>query len=115
MIYPLTDRQAYLFLRYCQDKEERKNLDLICNLIKDIFEKRKAQLPNINKDTSYLLYQRRTKEYQDLLDSHWFLTKDIHRWLKLVEELSGEDISSLSKPSIIFYKDLAKIINAIII
>ena len=60
---------------------------------------------------SYIM--KRLKEYQNLLDAHWFLTKDIYKWLNTIEELSGKDIKSLSNSNIILYKDIARVIHAI--
>lgn len=101
------------FLRYSKDDKERALLHEAINLIDDLAEKVKDDIPKIDKSLSYKIHNESVLNYQNLLDASWFLSVEINRWIDSIEFLSGSPIKALTNEVIILYKDITKVVNAI--
>jgi len=101
------------FLRYCKDDNERNNIEILCNRIKSYSKKFFRELPLIDKSRSSQIYIREYKKYEKLLDSEWFLSNDIKNWFRQIEYYVDDNLNNLDDSSIVFYKNLATVINSI--
>ena len=102
------------FLRFCKDVSEKEELSNICASLESFIAKKRLEISNIDKSSSLILYKKAVKECEQIMDAHWFLSEEIHRWVKTIEDLSSSDISTIDEDyKIIFLKDLCKVLHAI--
>ena len=101
------------FLRFCKNLSEREELSNICTSLELFITKKRLVISSIDKSTSLSPYKQAVKECEQMMDAHWFLSEEIHRWVKTIEDLSNSNISEIDDYKIIFYKDLCKVIHAI--
>ena len=101
------------FLRFCKENSERVELSQLCLSIKKVAEKKRNLISLIDKSQSLDLYKNSVKEYENIMDAHWFLAEEIHRWVETIEKISDELVSNLSNENIVLYKDICKVIHAI--
>ena len=64
------------FIRYFRNKKERNSINVlgkrVLNIADDIFQ----ELDKIDKRTSLKKYNEKYKQYENILDCHWFLTRE---------------------------------------
>jgi len=101
------------FLRYFKDEAERKYIDLLCEDINKLTDKWGDKIKLIDRQKYPQLVVEKYREYERLLDVHWFLYHEIKGWYLQIEDLVGRGVSELADSSIVFYKDLVSVINAI--
>ena len=88
-------------------------IKLLCDQIFDYSEKRRLELPLIDKSSSLSLYKEKTKEWEYLADTHWFFSSELYKAKELIESLAGQSSVDISDASIILFRDITKIIHAI--
>ena len=101
------------FIRFCKSTLERDKIKLLCDQIFDYSEKRRLELPLIDKSSSLSLYKEKTKEWEYLADTHWFFSSELYKAKELIESLAGQSSVDISDASIILFRDITKIIHAI--
>ena len=101
------------FLRFCKDTNEKPDLKILCSLIKEIADEKRIEIANIDKSSTLEPYKKAVKECEQIMDTHWFLSEEIYRWVSTIEEISNSKIESLDDLKIVFYKDVCKVIHAI--
>tara|TARA_B110000003_G_scaffold89929_1_gene91994 strand:- start:5547 stop:9485 length:3939 start_codon:yes stop_codon:yes gene_type:complete len=101
------------FLRFCKNASEKEDLKNLCKLIKVVADKKRIEISNIDKSSSLEPYKKAVKECEQIMDTHWFLSEEIYRWVATIEEISNAKVGSLDDTKIIFYKDICKVIHAI--
>ena len=101
------------FIRFCKENSERIQLSELCLSIKKEAEKKRNLISLIDKSQSLDLYKKSVKEYENIMDAHWFLSEEIYRWVETIEKISDELVSNLSNENIVLYKDICKVIHAI--
>ena len=101
------------FLRFCKDNNEKYDLKILCSSIKELADQKRIEIANIDKSSSLEPYKRAVKECEQIMDTHWFLSEEIYRWVSTIEEISNSKIESLDDSKIVFYKDVCKVIHAI--
>tara|TARA_Y100000739_G_scaffold229854_1_gene246724 strand:- start:7030 stop:10965 length:3936 start_codon:yes stop_codon:yes gene_type:complete len=101
------------FLRFCKNPTEKNELQDLCKSIKEEADIKRIEISNIDKSSSLELYKRAVKDCEQIMDTHWFLSEEIYRWVSTIEEISNSKIESLDDSTIVFYKDVCKVIHAI--
>jgi glutamine---fructose-6-phosphate transaminase (isomerizing) len=101
------------FLRFCRNKKEQIGLKNICNSLEVFAKNKKFEISKINKKSSANLYHNQVKDYERILDAHWFLSFEVPSWMEKVEGFSSNGLACLQDSAVIFYKDLDKVIGAI--
>jgi len=101
------------FIDYCKSASERGKIKLLCDKIFTFSEKRKTELPLIDKSSSLDLYKAQVKEWECLVDAHWFFSNELDKTRDLIEELAGLPSIDISDASLILFRDVTKIIHAI--
>ncbi len=101
------------FIRYCKSTSERKKIKLLCNKISDYSEKRKSNLSLIDKSSSLDLYKAQVKEWECLVDAHWFFSNELDKTRYLIENLAKLPSTDISDASLVLFRDITKIIHAI--
>jgi glucosamine--fructose-6-phosphate aminotransferase (isomerizing) len=101
------------FIRFCKSTLERDKINLLCEQIYDYSEKRRLELPLIDKSSSLLLYKEKIREWEYLEDTHWFFSSELNKTKELIESLAGQSSTDISDASIILLRDITKIIHAI--
>ena len=101
------------FIRYCKDNVERKKIEDLSLRVQEEAVNKRDEISKIDKSKTLEPYKTAVKEFENIMDAHWFLSEEIERWVSTIEELSCRDIKKLSNEQIIFYKDVCKVIHAI--
>ena len=101
------------FIRYCKSSSEREKISLLCDEIFTYSEKRKTELPLIDKSASLDLYKSQVKEWECLVDAHWFFSNELNKTKDLVESLAELPSIDISDSSLVLFRDITKIIHAI--
>jgi len=101
------------FLRFCRNKKEQVGLKNICNSLEVFAKNKKFEISKIDKKSSENLYNNQVKDYEQILDAHWFLSSEVPSWMEKVEGFSSNGLACLQDSAVIFYKDLYKVIGAI--
>jgi glucosamine 6-phosphate synthetase-like amidotransferase/phosphosugar isomerase protein len=101
------------FIRFCKKNSERKKLIELCESIKNHADKKRNAISLIDKSQTLEPYKHAVKEYENIMDAHWFLSEEIYRWVETIEEISGELVANLSDENLVLYKDICKVIHAI--
>ena len=101
------------FIRFCKKNSERKKLIELCESIKKHADKKRNAISLIDKSQTLEPYKHAVKEYENIMDAHWFLSEEIYRWVETIEEISGELVANLSDENLVLYKDICKVIHAI--
>ncbi|MDP3981647.1 MAG: SIS domain-containing protein, partial [Chlamydiota bacterium] len=101
------------FLRYYRNKSEKENIKKLCAMMKDLSGEWLKKLPLIDKRRLSSYFKERYKEYETLLDCQWFLDHEIKNLFGNVTYFTGLDPNHVHDSTIIFYKNLNYVINAI--
>ena len=101
------------FIRYCKSASEREKIKLLCSKIIACSEKRRSELPFIDKSSSLQSYKEKVKDWESLVDAHWFFSHEINKTKVLIEFLADMSTANISEASLILYRDITKIIHAI--
>ncbi len=101
------------FIRFCKDNSERVKLSEICLSISKEGEKKRDLIALIDKSQTLDLYKKAVKEYENIMDAHWFFSEEIYRWKETIEKISGDQVSNLSNENIVLYREISKVIHAI--
>ena len=101
------------FIRFCKDNSEKEELKRLCLNIREEAEKKRILISLIDKSKTLDPYKNAVKEYENIMDAHWFLEEEIYRWVETIEQISGDSVSNLSSENIVLYKDICKVIHAI--
>lgn len=99
------------FLRYCRDKKEQKKIDLICKRLKQLSNKFYGDGLSFGKKQRE--FKKNSAINEKILDCHWFLSKEIKKWMNGVKYFTGNDLSKQKDSVIVFYKQLNIIFNSI--
>ena len=101
------------FIRFCKENSERAKVSELCSNLKKEIEIKRHLISLIDKSKTLEPYKNAVKEYENIMDAHWFLEEEIYRWIETIENISGEQVSNLSNENIVLYKDICKVIHAI--
>ena len=74
------------FLRFCKNLSEREELSNICTSLELFITKKRLVISSIDKSTSLSPYKQAVKECEQMMDAHWYLSEEIHRWVKTIED-----------------------------
>ena len=67
------------FIRYCKDKLEAVKLKSLLNSVYVYSERLKSELRLIDKSQSLTDYKKTVKDWEALLDAHWFFSSEIQK------------------------------------
>ena len=101
------------FIRYCKTASEREKIKLLCDEIFAYSEKRRTELPLIDKSSSLDQYKEKVKEWECLVDAHWFFSNELNKTMGLIESLAELPSVDINDASLILFRDITKIIHAI--
>ena len=101
------------FLRYFIDENERKKVKELSKQILAISNSWLEIISKIDKRNTPEYFNIKYKEYESILDCHWFLAKEIPKLKEMVNFFENDQKALKKESSIIFYKSLATVINAI--
>ena len=101
------------FLRFCKDSTEKHDLQDLCITVKKLADKKREEIANIDKSISLEPYKNAVKACENIMDTHWFLSKEIYRWVQTIEEISNSEVKKLDNSTIILYKSICTVIHAI--
>tara|TARA_B100000886_G_scaffold108487_1_gene72543 strand:+ start:5129 stop:9034 length:3906 start_codon:yes stop_codon:yes gene_type:complete len=101
------------FLRFFSDDIERLKIRKICSYISELNKKNKSELPRIDKNNSMEVYKSKLKDWENLEDSLWFLSKELDKTKSTIEFLAEKNLKGISQEKIILYREISKIIHAI--
>ena len=101
------------FIRYVNNKAERKLIKIIANKINDLGNNQLSTVKKIDKQSSPQLFVKKYEEYEKLKDCYWFLSHEIREWYDNFTQIISRGIDELDDHSIVFYKSLLIIINSI--
>jgi len=101
------------FLRYCHNKTERVEVRKLCKHLGKLAHDTKFEIDEIDKKSGAKKFKKKYKDYESLLDCEWFLKHEIPNLKLQIQDLANSSISSISDSSIIFYKNLALVLNSI--
>ncbi|MBI4366269.1 MAG: SIS domain-containing protein [Deltaproteobacteria bacterium] len=101
------------FLRYCREPGERAFANHFAAQLARLAATHSAQLTALDRRLGRDLLIKHYDATQQLLDCRWFFHHEIPRWRNDIRALAGLPIETLPDSAIIFYKQLATIINAI--
>ena len=67
----------------------------------------------IDKSSSLDFYKAKVKEWECLVDAHWFFSNELNKTRCAIEDLAELPSTDLSDTSLILFRDITKIIHAI--
>ena len=67
----------------------------------------------IDKSSSLDLYKAKVKEWECLVDAHWFFSNELDKTRYVIESLAELPSTDISDASLVLFRDITKIIHAI--
>jgi len=101
------------FIRYCKSASEREKINLLCSKISACSEKRRSELPLIDKSSSLDSYKEKVRDWECLEDANWFFLHELEKTKVLIESLADMSTANISDASLLLFRDITKIIHAI--
>jgi len=101
------------FLRFCKDDAERTNIDTISENLRNVAAEWLTKLPVLSEARAGTDFREKLQEYESLLDCHWFLDREVRGLFDSVRFYLGESLEQHHDSTVVFYKALTLVINAI--
>ena len=101
------------FIAYCNDPNERAKILLASKEIESLISGLEMQVRSADKTTETEKFNALTKNIEMAKDAHWILKKEIPSMKSHVEAMSDQKLCHVSSGSIILFKSICHVINAI--
>ena len=101
------------FIRYRKSKKEKAEISKFVSEISNLINKKRNELPTIDKTIFNKRYKTTKNDYSNLQDVSWFLKDEIEKQINTIGQLTEKKIEDLEDRALIFYREISKVIHAI--